>query len=276
MAGTLIPGPGMIKNLMEEFAEQIVAMVNVEIKEKLDAIVYEMIKPQIAEQMESIFKSAPVQMAASDMFTKELYPIYERTLEDFANFNSMVKGADQNINKVIEKYTNKIIANKDNDDAKNKAKQELIEDLKGISIEKTGDVLKMKGGDLQSFLGNANNKFKVVEGGTPAPNYLSEGTNLISQAIEEIVGGLKNAREDLKTTIEESTKNNTEHGIERRNAMRKPKPKFNINKITESLGNQANNMLADIGNKATGIKINGGKSKRRRHKRNHKTYKKRR
>lgn len=275
MAGNLIPGAGMVQNIIEKMSDQIVAMVDDAITEKLDAVVYEIIKPQIAEQMESIFKSAPVQMAASDMFIKELLPIYNRTLKDFANFNSLVKGTDQDIDKAIEEYANARIASK-TDAEKNAAKQEFMDKLKGISDKKVGKMLEMKGGDLQSFLGNADNQFKVVEGGTPAPKFLSDGTNLISQAIEEIVGGLKNAREELKKTIDESTKNNTEHGIERRKAMRKPKPKFNINKITESLGNQANNVLADIGNRATGIKISGGKSKRRKPKRQNKTYKKRR
>ena len=265
----------MVQNIIEKMSDQIVAMVDDAITEKLDAVVYEIIKPQIAEQMESIFKSAPVQMAASDMFIKELLPIYNRTLKDFANFNSLVKGTDQDIDKAIEEYANARIASK-TDAEKNAAKQEFMDKLKGISDKKVGKMLEMKGGDLQSFLGNADNQFKVVEGGTPAPKFLSDGTNLISQAIEEIVGGLKNAREELKKTIDESTKNNTEHGIERRKAMRKPKPKFNINKITESLGNQANNVLADIGNRATGIKISGGKSKRRKPKRQNKTYKKRR
>ena len=275
MAGNLIPGAGMVQNLLEGLTSQIAEIVDKSINEKMDAVLYEVIKPQIAEQMESIFKSAPVQMAASDMFTRELFPIYERTLKDFANFNSLVKGTDQDIDKAIEEYANARIASK-TDAEKNAAKQKFMDKLKGISDKKVGKMLEMKGGDLQSFLGNVNNKFKVIEGGTPAPKYLSDGTNLISQAIEEIVGGLKNTREEFKKTIDESTKNNREHGIERRKAMRKPKPKFNINKITESLGNQANNAVAEIGNKATGIKISGGKSKRRKPKRQNKTYKKRR
>jgi hypothetical protein len=276
MAGNLIPGAGMVQNIIEKMSDQIVAMVDEIITEKADAMIYDIIKPQIAEQMEAIFKSAPVQMEASKMFNRELFPIYKQTLEDFANFNSLVKDANQDIDKAIEEYANAIIANNDNTNKKNEAKQKLMATLKGVSDKKTGNVLSMKGGDLQSFLGNVDNQFKPVEGGNPATKYLGDGTNLISQAIEEIVGGLKNSREDLKTNIEESTKNNATFGEKRRKAMRKPKPKLNIGKITQSLGNQANDTLANIGKEVTGIKMGGGKSKRRRHRKQHKTYKKRR
>lgn len=292
MAGSLISGEGMVQNLFESLTDKITEIVDKAIMEKLDAVVYEIIKPQLAEQMEGIFKSAPVQMEASKMFNRELFPIYKHTLDDFANFNSLVKEVNKDIDTAIEEYANEIISNKDNENKKTEAKQKLMNKLKGISDKKTGDVLSMKGGDLQSFLGNVDNQFKPIEGGSPSPNYLSDGTKIVSEAIEQIVGRLKDSREELKTKIDESIKMNADHRTERINSMRKRKPKSDIYKMTESLGNAAN-ALADIGNKATGgnqainalgamgkkatsIKLSGGKSKRRKPRKRNKTYKKRR
>jgi hypothetical protein len=204
--------------------------------------------------MKSIFESYPVQMEASKMFNREIFPIYKQTLEDFANFNSLVKGANQDIDKAIEEYTKTILENKDDVNKKTEAKQKLMASLKGVSDKKTGDVLTMKGGDLHTFLGNDDNRFKPFDE-KPANNYMNAGTNLIGKAIEEIVGGIKTNRNEMDTSIEKSSKNNSAFKNDRREGMRKPKPKF-----------------ADLGNEIQ----KGGKSKRRKPRKQNRTHKKRR
>jgi len=236
-------------NIVEQVTDKIFEMINTIIREKSDDIVHLMIGPQIAEQMKSIFESYPVQLEASKMFNRELFPIYKQTLEDFANFNSLVKDADQDIDKAINKYANKIIENKDNDDKKNEAKQELLAALKGISVAKVGDVLSMKGGDLKSFLGNVNNKFKPNEGGTPSPNYLSVGTKPISNALEQILTGMKGNYEEKNIEIENLKKNYDDFNKKRRT----PNSKINI---AQSLGNEAIGVFAGMGDKGTGALAN--------------------
>ena len=232
-------------NIVEQVTDKIFEMINTIIREKSDDIVHLMIGPQIAEQMKSIFESYPVQLEASKMFNRELFPIYKQTLEDFANFNSLVKDADQDIDKAINKYANEIIANKDNDDKKNEAKQGLLAALKGISVAKVGDVLSMKGGDLKSFLGNVNNKFKPNEGGTPSPNYLSVGTKPISNALEQILTGMKGNYEEKNTKIKNLKKDYDNFNNKRRTQNSK------IN-IAQSLGNEAIGVFAGMGDKAIG------------------------
>ena len=252
----------MVQNIIEKMSDQIVAMVDEIMTEKADAMVYEIIQPQIEEQMKSIFESYPVQMEASKMFNREIFPIYKQTLEDFANFNSLVKDANQDIDKAIEEYTKTIIENKDNVNKKTEAKQKLMASLKGVSDQKTGDVLTMKGGDLHTFLGNDDNRFKPFDE-KPAINYMNAGTNLIGKAIEEIVGGIKINRDEMKTTIDELSETNSVFKNKRREGMRKPKPKF---------ADLAKNALDNLGNKVQ----KGGKSKRRKPRKQNRTHKKQR
>jgi hypothetical protein len=261
LSSTLIPGAGMVQNIIEKMSDQIVAMVDEIMTEKADALVYEIIQPQIEEQMKSIFESYPVQMEASKMFNREIFPIYKQTLEDFANFNSLVKDANQDIDKAIEEYTKTVIENKDDNNKKTEAKQKLMASLKGVSDKKTGDMLTMKGGDLHAFLGNVDNRFKPFDE-KQAINHMNAGTNLIRNAIEEIVGGIKTNRDEMKTSIEESSKNNSDFKGKRRKEMRIPKPKFD---------DLAKNALGDLGKTQK-----GGKSKRRKFRKQNKTYKKRR
>lgn len=263
-ASTLIPGAGMVQNIIEKMTDQIVKMVDEIMTEKADALMYEVIKPQIGEHMKSIFESYSMQTEASKMFNREIFPIYKQTIEDFANFNSLVKDVNKDIDNAIEEYAKEIIANKDDVNKKTEAKRKLIEKLKGVSDKKTGDVLSMKGGDLHTFLGNEENKFKPIDE-KPAIKYLSEGTKLISDAIKEIVEKLKDDSDDKKETLKEAKDAESMFIKKQREGMRDPGSK--------SLANVFKKTTGDLAKK---IKMDGGKSKRRKHRKRNKTYKKRR
>jgi hypothetical protein len=259
-ASTLIPGAGMVQNIIEKLSDQIVAMVDEIMTEKADALMYEVIKPQIAEHMKSIFESYSMQTEASKMFNREIFPIYKRTIEDFANFNSLVKDVNKDIDVAIEEYAKEIIANKDDENKKMQAKQKLIEKLKGVSNTKTGDVLSMKGGDLHAFLGNEENIFKPIDE-KPAIKYMGEGTKIISDAIKEIVGKMKDDSDDKNETLKQAKEDDSMFTTKRRESMRVP---------------GSNVLKKKTGDLEKKLKMDGGKSKRRKHRKRNKTHKKRR
>ena len=276
-ASTLIPGAGMVQNIIEKMTDQIVKMVDEIMTEKADALMYEVIKPQIGEHMKSIFESYSMQTEASKMFNREIFPIYKQTIEDFANFNSLVKDVNKDIDNAIEEYAKEIIANKDDVNKKTEAKRKLIEKLKGVSDKKTGDVLSMKGGDLHTFLGNEENKFKPIDE-KPAIKYLSEGTKLISDAIKEIVEKLKDDSDDKKETLKEAKDAESMFIKKQREGMRDPGSKSLANVFKHRFGIfcffQGFFLKKTTGDLAK--KMDGGKSKRRKHRKRNKTYKKRR
>ena len=103
-ASAVIPGAGMVQNIIEKMSDQIVAMVDEILTEKADAMMYELIQPQIEQHLKTIFESYPVQMEASKMFNREIFPIYKSTIDDFSNFNNIIKATDGKIDKTIEEY----------------------------------------------------------------------------------------------------------------------------------------------------------------------------
>lgn len=263
LASNLTPGDSNF-NIVEKISEQIFKMVKDIIDKKSDDIVYNIIGPQIENNMASLFTSYPVQLEASKMFNRELFPIYKRALEDFAKFNNLVKEAKEEINKAIEEYTTAILANP-NDNA---AKEKLIQALMRVSNEKVGDVFKLKegdekegnglsmeGGGLQSFLENKDNEFTPIDGGTPAPEYIEGETNRIDKALGKILGGMKEKYDECNKGIKENIEANEKFNEE----IRKKKEK--------------KQGPDDLGNKP---KMGGGKSKRRKHRKRSKTHKKRR
>ena len=221
-ASALIPGAGMVQNIIEKMSDQIVAMVDEILTEKADAMMYELIQPQIEQHLKTIFESYPVQMEASKMFNREIFPIYKSTIEDFSNFNSIIKETDGKIDKAIEEYAKAIIENKDDEAKKKDAKQKLISELKGINDSDVGDVLTMKGGDLNSFLANNDNKFKQMEGGKPRPAKLSKSANKIADAINEILGKTKPEFDENREKIKEAEEDFSAFKKQRRTNMRIP------------------------------------------------------
>lgn len=221
-ASALIPGAGMVQNIIEKMSDQIVAMVDEILTEKADAMMYELIQPQIEQHLKTIFESYPVQMEASKMFNREIFPIYKSTIEDFSNFNSIIKETDGKIDKSIEEYAKAIIENKDDEAKKKDAKQKLISKLKGINDSDVGDVLTMKGGDLNSFLANNDNKFKQMEGGKPRPAKLSKSANKIADAINEILGKTKPEFDENREKIKEAEEDFSAFKKQRRTNMRIP------------------------------------------------------
>ena len=211
-----------IQNIIEKISDQIVGMVDEILTEKADAMMYELIQPQIEQHLKTIFESYPVQMEASKMFNREIFPIYKSTIEDFSNFNSIIKETDGKIDKAIEEYAKAIIENK-NDEAKKKdAKQKLISKLKGINDSDVGDVLTMKGGDLSSFLADDDNKFKQIEGGKPRPSKLSKSANKVADAIKEILGKTKPEYDENREKIKEAEEDFSAFKKQRRTEMRIP------------------------------------------------------
>lgn len=240
-------------NIMEQLKDTILKMLKEAIEKNADHITHGIIKEKLEENMESLFKSYTVQLEASKMFNRELFPIYKRALEEFAKFNTLVKEAKEEIGKAIEEYTTAVIANPNDTTKKTAAKDNLMKALMTVSETKVGDVLSMKGGDLQSFLENKENEFKMIEGGNPAPEYVKVGTNKIDKALEQIARGMKEDYDKYNEGIKEL--NNADNKVNEE--MRK---KYEKKQEPTDLGN----------------KQNGGKSKRRKHRKRNKTYKKRR
>jgi hypothetical protein len=221
-ASALIPGAGMVQNIIEKMSDQIVAMVDEILTEKADAMMYELIQPLIEQHLKTIFESYPVQMEASKMFNREIFPIYKSTIEDFSNFNSIIKATDGKIDKTIEEYAKAIIENKDDEAKKKDAKQKLISELKSINDSDVGDVLTMKGGDLNSFLANDDNKFKQMEGGKPRPPKLPKSVNKIADAIKEILEKTKPEFDENREKIKEAEADFSAFKKQRRTDMRIP------------------------------------------------------
>lgn len=215
-ASMLLPGGGMIQGVIEKMSDQIVAMVDEILSEKADAMMYEIIQPKIDECLKTIFESNPVQMEASKMFNREIFPIYKQTLDDFANFNTIVQNTNKEIDNALEKYTKTIIEDASQKDT---AKQTLIKSLKTINETKIGT---MKGGDIKTFLGDEENRFKIMDGGKPKPAYLSDSNKKISEAIEEIVGNAKKEYDEKRKQIKESEETFAKFTDTRRKEMRIP------------------------------------------------------
>ncbi len=205
---SLIPGSNVIQDVIQKMSDQIVTIVDQILTEKADAMMYEIIQPKIEENLKTIFQSHPVQLEASKMFNREIFPIYKSTLEDFSNFNEIINGTKGDINKAIDEYTQEI--KKDPKVIPPNAKPDLIKKLKTISESKVGAMKvgngTMKGGDgtiadtdLKEFLENDENKFKQIEGGSPPHTYLTKSENSkISDAIKEIVSGMKTSYDEKK------------------------------------------------------------------------------
>jgi hypothetical protein len=212
---------GMIQNIIEKMSDQIVAMVDEILTEKADAMMYEIIKPKIEENMEKIFQSPPVQLEASKMFNREIFPIYKSTLEDFANFNALTKEPNANIDKALATYAQSFTKDKV------AAKTALISELKKINDLNVGNINesndgKMKGGDLKAFLENDENKFKKMDGGKPRSSYLSSNTKKIGDALHEIVGKTMEEYKGIRENFGELEEKFSESVNDRRKNMRIP------------------------------------------------------
>lgn len=245
-ASMLIPGAGMIQNVIEKMSDQIVAMVDEILTEKADAMMYEIIQPKIEECLKSIFNSSPMQLEAAKMFNREIFPIYKQSLDDFADFNALAKGANAKIDAAFEEFTKAVIENKDDVNKKAEAKTKLMEKLKGISDTNVGDTLTMKGGDLNSFLKNPSNSFKT-DSETKVTKYLSSNVNVISDAINEIVGKTKGKFEEFEENMKKSADDFSLFNKSRRAEMRIPGisacPNIdNMKKTEESLKDIENTM----------------------------------
>lgn len=288
-ASMLIPGAGMVQNIIEKMSDQIVAMVDEILTEKADAMMYEIIQPKIEDCLKSIFESYPVQLEASKMFNREIYPIYKSSIEDFSNFNALTTEANNKIDKALETYTKAIIDNKDDDVKKKDAKQKLMDSLKSINESDVGDALSMKGGDLSSFLADDDNNFKKMDGGKLRPLKLSGSTKKIADAIKEIVGKTKTEYDEIRENIKKSEEDFSLFTKERRNSMRIPgssacKGIDNLKKTEESMKDMENalqlkqieglkdKMKNSASSTIKNLVISGGKKRRRK---SRKTYKKR-
>jgi hypothetical protein len=224
VASSLNSGSGGIgiQDIIEKISDQIVSMVDEILTEKADAMMYEIFQPKIEQHLKTIFESYPVHMEASRMFNREIFPIYKSTIEDFSNFNTIIKATDGKIDKAIEEYAKAIIENKDNDAKKKDAKQKFISELKGINNSDVGDILSMKGGDLSSFLADDDNKFKEIEGGKPRPPKLPKSAKTIADAIKAIVGKTKTEYDENHKNIKKSEEDFSAFKEQRRTDMRIP------------------------------------------------------
>jgi len=285
-ASMLIPGSGMVQNVIEKMSDQIVAMVDEILTEKADAMMYEIIQPKIEDCLKAIFESYPVQLEASKMFNREIFPIYKSTLDDFANFNTITQSANDEIDKALENYAKNIIQNQNNNDEKQKAKDALISELKKIRDSNVGDTLTMKGGDIGSFLGNDENKFKQMDGGKSPQTYLSSNTKKISDAIEEIVGKTKKDYDNKRENIKKSEEDFSVFKKKRRENMRIPgisacKNLDDMKKTEESMKdinnavqlNQINELKGKLIETKKNLGMSGGKRRQRKNRKH--TLKKR-
>lgn len=264
---------GMIQNIIEKMSDQIIAMVDEILTEKADAMMYEIIAPKIEEKMQIIFQSPSLQLEASKMFNREIFPIYKSTLEDFANFNALTKEPNANIDKALENYVKSF--------AKDKvaAKKELITKLTEINglnvgnVDKSNDG-KMTGGDLKAFLENDENKFKQIDGGKPRSSYLSSNTKKIGDALHEIVGKTMEEYKGIRENIGELEEKFSESVNDRRKNMRIPgssacKVKNQTSAKTEETAktDKTSKTQKNLGN------IKGGRRRRHNKKRTYKKHK---
>ena len=289
-AASLNSGGGIgIQDVIEKISDQIVTIVDEILTEKADAITHEILQPMIEEHLKEIFGSYPVQMEASKMFSREIFPIYKSTIDDFSNFNNIIKATDGKIDKTIEEYAKAIIENKDDDTKKKDAKQKLISELKGINNSDVGDILSMKGGDLSSFLADDDNKFKEIEGGKPRPPKLPGSAKTIADAINAIVGKTQTEYDENHKKIKEAEEDFSAFKKQRRSNMRIPgtsgcKSIDNLQKTEESMKDMENalqlkqieglkdKMKNSASSTIKNLVIAGGKKRRRK---SRKTYKKR-
>ena len=219
-ASMLIPGAGMVQNIIEKMSDKIVAMVDEILTEKADAMMYEIIQPKIEECLKAIFTSSPVQLEAAKMFNREVFPIYKRSLDDFADVNKLINSADGKINVAFEEYTKTVIENKDDEVKKTEAKKKLMDKLKEISDTNVGEIQKC--GEPYKLLETPENKFRPIENPEAITKYLTDGTDLISEAINQILNKTKVSYENMKENMKTSEKEHTKFNELRLDNMRIP------------------------------------------------------
>lgn len=219
-ASMLIPGAGMVQNIIEKMTDKIVAMVDEILTEKADAMMYEIIQPKIEECLKAIFTSSPVQLEAAKMFNREVFPIYKRSLDDFADVNKLITSADGKINVAFDEYTKTVIENKDDEVKKTEAKKKLMDKLKEIGDTNIGEI--QKGGEPYKLLETPENKFRPIENPEAITKYLTDGTDLISEAINQILNKTKDSYENMKENMKTSEKEHTEFNELRLSDMRIP------------------------------------------------------
>jgi hypothetical protein len=289
-ASMLIPGAGMVQNIIEKMSDKIVAMVDEILTEKADAMMYEIIQPKIEECLKAIFTSSPVQLEAAKMFNREVFPIYKRSLDDFADVNKLITSADGKINVAFDEYTKTVIENKDDEVKKTEAKKKLMDKLKEIGATNVGEI--QKGGEPYKLLETTENKFRPIENPEAITKYLTDGTDLISEAINQILNKTNDSYEKMKDNMKTSEKEHAEFNEFRLSDMRIPGisacPNIENMKTTDKtlkdIENDANlaklKELTEKGKQMTDSKlpdlgIKGGKSRMRKRKQNKRTMKKR-
>lgn len=221
-ASLLFPGADALQDFLQKISDKIVAMVDEILTEKADAMMYEIIQPKIEECLKAIFTSSPVQLEAAKMFNREIFPIYNRSIDDFADINALVSDANGDMNSAFDEYTKSVI---DASAAKNEtgvadAKKKLMEKLKTINESKVGDL--QKGGDLKKFILDKINNFKPLENETAITTFLNDKKAPAINAISEIIENTRKTYEKLRENMEASRLSNDELENSRISNMRVP------------------------------------------------------
>lgn len=208
----LFPGGDVLESFLQNMADKIIAMVDEILTEKADAMIYDIMQPKIEESLKAIFSSSPVQLEAAKMFNKEIFPIYDRSLKDFASAKQLIDGAAGAAKVAFDKYTTAVVeAGKKGGDAASieKAKKTFKEDMQKINDEQVkynGE----GGGKLQEFLLNKENMFKKLEDGATLEPYLTDPGAPVMDAMSEIINKTEATYNELKKNIEEADKTQKE------------------------------------------------------------------
>lgn len=221
----LFPGADMLENFLQNMADKIIAMVDEILTEKADAMIYDIMQPKIEECLKAIFSSSPVQLEASKMFNKEIFPLYDRSLKDFAGAKQLIDEAENASKTAFDKYTEEVVnASKKGGDATTaiqEAKKKFKEEMKKISDEKIKYDAE-GGGKLRKILSDEANVFKVMDDATVVENYLTNPGAAVMDALSEIINKTETTYKKLKNDIEEAEKAQNELEERRASNLRIP------------------------------------------------------
>jgi hypothetical protein len=262
-ANLLFPGGDVLESFLQNMADKIIAMVDEILTEKADAMIYDIMQPKIEDSLKAVFSSSPVQLEAAKMFNKEIFPIYDRSLKDFASAKQLIDGAEGAAKQAFDKYTTAVVDSKGDATLIEQAKNKFKEDMQKINDEQVKYDAE-GGGKLQKFLLDKNNLFEKLEDGAMIENYLTNPVAPVMDAISEIINKTEATYNELKKNMEDAEKNQKELDERRISSLRIPgisacpaiksMYKNEKTKITEML-KEADNKKKDENNKFNPIEL---------------------
>ena len=220
-ANLLFPGGDVLESFLQNMADKIIAIVDEILTEKADAMIYDIMQPKIEDSLKAVFSSSPVQLEAAKMFNKEIFPIYDRSLKDFAGMKQIIDGAEGAAKQAFDKYTKAVVEGGGDAASIEQAKKTFKEDMQKINDEQVKYDAE-GGGEMRKFLLNEENIFKKLEDGTMVENYLTNPAAPVMDAISEIIKKTEATYNELKENIKNAEKNQKELDERRVSSLRIP------------------------------------------------------